>query len=277
MSPLPVIVDRESRRTNSRAALSVKPASNSWKIAASVLEPIVEGQMNQILRNRMQLTRWIQQCGNAQAMHELLAAAAKLEERIAGDPTRTLLHATIKAVIPRITIASEWIRYDVDVGGLIDVISNHTQYPDSSGITQSITKSERSKTHQSERSEESGVVQISQVFALKRRGVERRMVLEDTSARQTEMDQILIDTLAKAHLGLAALTDGSERRIAHVAQSMDMDASDLSRILPLAFLSPKITEAILSGRQPQDLTLRKLTRGVELPIDWTEQNNLLNG
>jgi len=83
--------------------------------------------------------------------------------------------------------------------------------------------------------------------------------------------------LAKAHLGLAALTDGSARGIADVATYMDMDASDLSRILPLAFLSPKIAEAILSGRQPQDLTLRKLTHGIELPIDWTQQNKVING
>lgn len=71
-------------------------------------------------------------------------------------------------------------------------------------------------------------------------------------------------------------TSTSARGIADVASSMEMDASDLSRILPLTFLSPKITEAILSGRQPHDLTLRKLTRGIELPIDWTVQNTLLN-
>lgn len=58
---------------------------------------------------------------------------------------------------------------------------------------------------------------------------------------------------------------------------MHIDASDLSRILPLAYLSPKLTEAILTGRQPADLTLRKLTRGNELPIEWSEQNELLFG
>jgi site-specific DNA recombinase len=253
------------------------PVSNGWKIAATVLEPVVEGQMIQILKNRSQLARWIQQCGNAHDIHELLSATAMLEERIAGDSTKAFLHAVIRVVIKRITVGSEWLRYDVDVRGLIDVISNHTQYLDPNGIVQSITKSERSQPHDLSRGEESGIVQISQAFALKRRGVERRMILDDTSARQTEVDQSLIDTLAKAHIGLAALTDGSKRGIAEVAKSLDMDGSDLSRILPLAFLSPKITEAILSGRQPEDLTLRKLTRGIDLPIDWTEQNKMLTG
>jgi site-specific DNA recombinase len=66
---------------------------------------------------------------------------------------------------------------------------------------------------------------------------------------------------------------GLARGIAEVSQSMQLDASDLSRILPLAFLSPEITEAILSGCQPQDLTLR-MTRGIELPIEWIEQNKM---
>jgi site-specific DNA recombinase len=57
---------------------------------------------------------------------------------------------------------------------------------------------------------------------------------------------------------------------------MKMDASDISRILPLAFLSPKLTEAILTGRHSLDLALRTLTRGTDLPILWSDQDALLS-
>jgi site-specific DNA recombinase len=60
-----------------------------------------------------------------------------------------------------------------------------------------------------------------------------------------------------------------------VADSLKMDASDLSRILPLAFLSPRILEMILTGRQPPNLTLRSLTRGTDLPVEWSQQEALL--
>jgi len=49
--------------------------------------------------------------------------------------------------------------------------------------------------------------------------------------------------------------------------------ADFAR-LNLAFLSPKLVEAVLQGRQPVELTATRLTK-LDLPIDWTEQNSLL--
>ena len=56
-----------------------------------------------------------------------------------------------------------------------------------------------------------------------------------------------------AHLMLGMLTDGSGRTIADLASDVGIHIADVSRILPLAFLSPKITDfpkitdAILRG------------------------------
>jgi hypothetical protein len=76
--------------------------------------------------------------------------------------------------------------------------------------------------------------------------------------------------LAKAHVLLGMLTDGSDRTIADVANTTNIHVADVSCILPLAFLVPKITEAILRGRQPADLTARALARD-DLPILWSDQ------
>jgi hypothetical protein len=43
----------------------------------------------------------------------------------------------------------------------------------------------------------------------------------------------------------------------------------------LAFLAPDIIESILSGRQPTNLSLEKLTKQIDLPIHWEEQRQLL--
>ena len=40
--------------------------------------------------------------------------------------------------------------------------------------------------------------------------------------------------------------------------------------LQLAFLSPKITQTILAGEQPENLTLTKLVTS-DIPLDWDEQ------
>jgi hypothetical protein len=39
-----------------------------------------------------------------------------------------------------------------------------------------------------------------------------------------------------------------------------LDPAEISRLLPLACLSPDIVEAILTGRQPANLTVERLKR-----------------
>lgn len=46
------------------------------------------------------------------------------------------------------------------------------------------------------------------------------------------------------------------------------------RLARLAFLSPRIQQAIVEGRQPQGLTLEHLVRN-PLPIGWEEQERLI--
>jgi hypothetical protein len=73
-------------------------------------------------------------------------------------------------------------------------------------------------------------------------------------------DPRLVDVIARAHLYLAKLTEGANQSVADVATLFGVHSADVSRILPLAFLSPKIVGKILNGTQPADLTIRKLAR-----------------
>jgi site-specific DNA recombinase len=61
-----------------------------------------------------------------------------------------------------------------------------------------------------------------------------------------------------------------------VAARFNVHPEDVSRLLPLAFLSPKIVDAILQGRQPVDLSVRHLARAINLPIAWADQAELLS-
>ena len=56
-----------------------------------------------------------------------------------------------------------------------------------------------------------------------------------------------------------------------IAEAFDVDRADVGRILPLAFLSPKMLDAILTGSHPASLTPRHLAR-TEMPIGWDEQD-----
>ena len=51
--------------------------------------------------------------------------------------------------------------------------------------------------------------------------------------------------------------------------------TEVSRVPPLAFLAPRIVEAILDGRQAEELTVKSLKRLGPLPSDWEAQQKLL--
>jgi site-specific DNA recombinase len=54
-----------------------------------------------------------------------------------------------------------------------------------------------------------------------------------------------------------------------LAKETGFDERYISRIIPLAFLAPDITEAILEGRQHPDFSLE--TCVAEIPLDWSRQ------
>ena len=54
-----------------------------------------------------------------------------------------------------------------------------------------------------------------------------------------------------------------------------MNERFVRRLIPLAFLSPAIVQAIPDGRHPADLTGEALSRGIEIPVEWAKQNAAL--
>lgn len=75
---------------------------------------------------------------------------------------------------------------------------------------------------------------------------------------------------------MAQLTDGAHRNLSDIAILNKAELSEVSRILPLAFLSPKLVEAILAGDQPVQLTAQRLSRIADLPLSWANQHAALS-
>ena len=77
----------------------------------------------------------------------------------------------------------------------------------------------------------------------------------------------------------AMLEDTTEAAVGgqstRIAQSKLVNQGDVSRILPLGLLAPDIVEAILGGRQPIELTAKRLKRIRDLPVSWAEQRRVL--
>ena len=86
------------------------------------------------------------------------------------------------------------------------------------------------------------------------------------------LDRPLIAALKRAHRELALRGINSPSAINSHARGLEDPY--LRRIVRLAFLAPDIQYAILTGRQPTEVTLKRLTRG-PFPLDWEVQRKQL--
>ena len=118
-------------------------------------------------------------------------------------------------------------------------------------------------------------IMLSVPVSLRRRGVEAKLVIADSGKTQGQPDPQLCRLVARARLCFDQLESGEIPNVRAIAERDGPHESDISRILPLAFLAPDIVEAILNGRQPVELTAESLKRLRALPTDWDAQRRLL--
>ncbi len=79
-------------------------------------------------------------------------------------------------------------------------------------------------------------------------------MIADPGKTQGQPDPQLCRLVARARLGFDQLASGDVPNLRAMAKRDGLHESEISRILPLAFLAPDIVKAILDGRQPVELT-----------------------
>ncbi len=101
-----------------------------------------------------------------------------------------------------------------------------------------------------------------------------KLVVSTAKGEVAAPDESLIALLFRAHRWLDQLAGEEFGSAREIARCDGFDPSEVSRTIQLAFLAPDIVEDILAGRQPIELTPRRLMRG-EIPLDWRRQRRLL--
>jgi hypothetical protein len=111
-------------------------------------------------------------------------------------------------------------------------------------------------------------------ITLRRSGRNRPIVLRaDIGAPQRDPD--LIALVVDARRWMDDLIEGKAASVAEITKREQLRPGNVSRVLPLAWLAPDIAASILEGRQPADLTTKKLRDLPDLPLDWPEQRRVL--
>jgi site-specific DNA recombinase len=110
---------------------------------------------------------------------------------------------------------------------------------------------------------------------LQRVGREMRMLVENADD-QTLADPGLLRIVARGHDLQDRLMQSTDLPLHAIASQEGVTPGYISRLLRLPLLAPDIVTAIVNGRNPPQLTAKKLMRlALEIPIDWTEQRRLL--
>jgi site-specific DNA recombinase len=60
-----------------------------------------------------------------------------------------------------------------------------------------------------------------------------------------------------------------------LAKNEGVSPSYFTRVVRLSYLAPDITQAVLDGHQPRDLTAEKLIEHSRLPLAWHDQRTVL--
>ena len=101
------------------------------------------------------------------------------------------------------------------------------------------------------------------------------MVINGTDSFAAKLDARLIKLLLRARRFKATLVDSEGIPFAVLAQREGVSRSYFTRLVRLSYLAPDLTQAIIEGQQPRDLTAEKLLDHSRLPLAWHDQRTAL--
>jgi site-specific DNA recombinase len=106
---------------------------------------------------------------------------------------------------------------------------------------------------------------------MKRRGVEKRIVIAAGDDPPRKVDQALLKAVARGRQWADDLLAGRMESVAAIATRDGVLPNYVRRLTRLAFLAPRIVEAIVAGHHPPELSAKDLTERIDLPLLWGEQ------
>ena len=112
-------------------------------------------------------------------------------------------------------------------------------------------------------------ITVTVPMRFERRGGRKTIISPVPYAPARRHDNALIKALARAHRWRRMIEIGEYPSVTELAKAERINQSYACLLLRLTLLAPVIIEAILDGKQPQDMQLNRLLR--PLPVEWKRQ------
>lgn len=239
----------------SKSYVSGRPSNDQrekrWRIPASELDGAVVQAIYNLLSGQSELPALLGlgQCVPGETAAALLLAKYLAEDLTSEDARQS--RSTITRLLNKISIVDETVSISISLNELRDVLGVRCE----------------------EGKQESHTIVLP--IRITKRGVEKKLIVGAGKESGPNKDQILIKGIARAFKWFEDLKSGEVRNLTELAKRDGVDVSYLRSHLPLAPLAPSIISEILSGRQPPDLTLKRLLYEIDLPITWLDQEQHL--
>ena len=160
------------------------------------------------------------------------------------------------ALVRRITIAQHRVTIEVHLDGLSECL-----------LGQESIRSEATDRRP---------ILIELPVSFRRRGVEAKLVVLDQQHASAEPDVHLVKALARAHEWFGSIARNEASGLSDIARAARLSRTYVTSFTYLAFLAPHITKMILQGRQPSELTAKRLiSSALNMPLLWADQVLLL--
>jgi site-specific DNA recombinase len=239
---------------------SAKAKTEGQRIPAAALESLVVRRIRGWLTDPTSILQAIQYAAsNAQTQKRLIERARDFVKQ---DHDRGIegLRAFIRASVMRVQVHADRIDIMLDedqVCRCLDETAKETE------------PSEKTPSEANRR-----VTTVSIPARLKRTGKEMRIIVDDGSESATP-DTSLVRLLVRANAIRDQLLADRSVTFEDIAKSEGVVPSYATRLFRLTLLAPDIINAILSGKQPPELTARRLMDDTRLALEWNEQRQCL--
>jgi hypothetical protein len=264
MSPSHAVKRGRRYRYYVSRSLMTKPraeAAEGRRIPAADVERLIVDRIRDFLVDRSAVFDAISpHCSDVVKQSRWTERAGRLGDALSANPASER-HVLVRRLVMRIELHAAHLDVHLDVHRLLQVLGPNDALSEPSKLA----------------NDHEPPLVLSAPARLKRVGKEMRLLFEGPDAGSSEggIDASLVSLIVRAHAIKHRLLDARPTSLADLAIEEGVHRSYLSRMVRFAFLAPDITATILDGRQPMDLSAKRLMTGPRLPLDWQRQRVLL--
>ena len=229
-----------------------KSGSNTMRVPASEVDGLVLDRLRRLMASREEIAATFASLDlEARELDAALARANSLGKQWLTMPPEEL-RALTRSVVARVALAVDQIEITIGVKQLAHALGLVVKLGDKAEPT----------------------IILSIAAALRRAGQGKRLVIG--KSYQDTSDGSLIDFLKEAFATRQKVLADTSETLNEITARTTKSKGRMTALMRVSYLAPDIVTDILAGRQPPELSVKRLVRTSQsLPLDWGSQRAFL--